>query len=315
MDIITTSENGIATSRKLPIADYQHGEMGEPIVYLVTETKAPEGYTIDFEETELTFAYEDETTILYVEWLTAKDEKIPDTPDKPKLPQTGDDFPTWLFYSIGIFGIFIGLFILLKKRKLGYYLDADEKELVIRNSIVSICILVGLLLFGVPVSMQMKGAHERKQMIEALEAVSKNTETGVSENDVSLKIDGILGTIEIESLDISYPIVEGTDDASLRYAVGHYIGSADIGAVGNCVLAGHRGGRYGTLFKYLTNINEGDIVTVTDDTGTSFDYKVAETYVTEADDMMVVFDRDDELTLITCENHGKQRFIVKCKRI
>lgn len=61
----------------------------------------------------------------------------------------------------------------------------------------------------------------------------------------------VLGMIEIDTIDVKYPIIEGVGQDELRYAIGHVSSTAGIGENENCVLAGHRGSRYGKFFKRL----------------------------------------------------------------
>jgi sortase (surface protein transpeptidase) len=49
-----------------------------------------------------------------------------------------------------------------------------------------------------------------------------------------------VGTITLESLDLSWPIFEGTHEAQLSKGVGHYIGSVLPGVIDNSILSGHQ---------------------------------------------------------------------------
>lgn len=98
----------------------------------------------------------------------------------------------------------------------------------------------------------------------------------------------VIGAIEIDRIDIRYPIVEGAGQDELRYAVGHVSSTAGIGENGNCVLAGHRGSRYGEFFKRLGKVNVGDEIRVTSLNGSVYCYEVVEMFVVEADDVWVM---------------------------
>lgn len=130
-----------------------------------------------------------------------------------------------------------------------------------------------------------------------------------------LKNQKVIGIIEIKKIKITFAVVEGTDRENIRGAIGHMKGTADIGQNGNCVLAGHRGGMYGTFFKNIHKLDSGDAVVLTDENGNIFTYEVYDSYVVEPSDMSVVENTDDErqLTLISCENNGTKRLIVKCR--
>lgn len=123
----------------------------------------------------------------------------------------------------------------------------------------------------------------------------------------------MIGLIEIEALDLKYPIVEGADSKQLAYGIGHISDTAAVGGVGNCVLAGHRGSRYGTYFKYLNKLSEGDMVKITDKDGNIHQYEVVSWEVVGPyDNSVKAQGAETELTLLTCENSGTMRLIYHC---
>lgn len=124
---------------------------------------------------------------------------------------------------------------------------------------------------------------------------------------------GAIGMIKIESIAIEYPIMEGEGKEQLSHAVGHLSDTASIGELGNCVLAGHRGSRYGPIFKHLDRVKTGDEVKVTDLGGIVHSYRVKEAFVTAPNDISVKRqDGKEELTLVTCEYQGTMRLIIRC---
>lgn len=128
-----------------------------------------------------------------------------------------------------------------------------------------------------------------------------------------LKNQQVIGIIEIEKIDLIYAIVEGTSIDNLGVAIGHMKNTAALGQQGNCALAGHRGGTSGPYFKYLNKLEKGDKIKVTDINGTEYLYQVLETFVVEPSDVWVA-DNDTEdtiLTLITCQDNGSKRLIVR----
>lgn len=322
VEVMTTSGNGIATSKQLPIATYENGQVKEYITYQVTEKKAPKGYSIDFQGKEITFEYEDDSTIMYVEWVYAKDKKIPEPPkeEKPpveitpppdgKLPQTWDGFNSRYCYQIGIGALLAAILLLLISRR----------KLTIAGAIIFTT--AGLIGMALPDIMSDIGQKERETYWQAYEELVSGNDTGkevvesVSENEVKkpLQIGGVIGSIRIPKLDISYPIAEGCETKDLRYTIGHYPGSGEIGRTGNCVLAGHRGGRYGEFFKNVHKLTQGDEIYLSDAAGREYSYEVETQYVTSATDLKVLSQENEELTLITCENQGKERRIIKCKK-
>lgn len=126
----------------------------------------------------------------------------------------------------------------------------------------------------------------------------------------------VLGVIQIEAIDLIYAIVEGTDTEDIGVAIGHMTGTAELGAMGNCALAGHRGGHSGPYFKNLDKLKIGDTVLITDANRTQFTYKVTESFIVEPTEVWVAEDTGPDkaiLTLITCESSGDTRLIVRCE--
>ncbi|MEU9607632.1 class E sortase [Streptomyces sp. NPDC048057] len=73
--------------------------------------------------------------------------------------------------------------------------------------------------------------------------------------------------------DWDWPVLEGTAVGTLKKGLGHYAGTAALGAVGNFSVAGHRR-TYGDPFKDFPRLRPGDPVVVTDGT-TWFTYRIA----------------------------------------
>ncbi|MFI1466945.1 class E sortase [Streptomyces wuyuanensis] len=106
-----------------------------------------------------------------------------------------------------------------------------------------------------------------------------------------------------------WPVLEGTGAGTLKRGLGHYPGSARLGATGNFSVAGHRR-TYGDPFKDFPRLRPGDAVVLNDGT-TWFTYRIRnKPYRTLPDDVGVVdavpaksgFDGPGRyLTLTTCD--------------
>lgn len=143
-------------------------------------------------------------------------------------------------------------------------------------------------------------------------------EENIEEETNSNRLSGrkVIGLIEIEAISLIYPIVEGTAAEDIGVAIGHMTETASFGEIGNCALAGHRGGYSGPYFKNLHKLKDGDKVVITDAKGTEYVYLVTESMIVQPTDIWVVEDTGDEvamLTLVTCEDNGKERLIVRCE--
>ncbi|MBB3677197.1 class E sortase [Modestobacter versicolor] len=107
--------------------------------------------------------------------------------------------------------------------------------------------------------------------------------------------------------DYEQAVVEGTDDAVLEEAPGHFVDTALPGEIGNFSVAGHRVGK-GSPFIDLDRLQDGDEIVV-ETVDTWYVYRVSEVVVTEptATDAIAAVpgaagDVPDRgyLTLVTC---------------
>lgn len=123
-----------------------------------------------------------------------------------------------------------------------------------------------------------------------------------------------LGELSISSLNLSYPVVQGTHDNELKMGVGHMAGSTLPGQGGHVILSGHRD----TVFRKLENLKVGDDITFTTPYG-DFIYETTEFKIVDAADETIAVPTDYEtLTLTTCYpfhfiGNAPQRFIVFTK--
>jgi sortase A len=123
---------------------------------------------------------------------------------------------------------------------------------------------------------------------------------------------GALGRIDIPRLGISAIIAEGTDNGTLKRAVGHVPSTSQPGEAGNVGLAAHRDG----LFRGLGGVRQNDLIRIVTPRG-SFSYRV-EYSVVVGPHRVDLLDSTavPSLTLITCYpfhwiGHAPKRFVVR----
>ncbi len=202
---------------------------------------------------------------------------------------------------------------------------------MIRKVIAGILIVVGLAVMSVPFYYKITGSQKSDEMVERFEHMieqetvteheekedcgQEETEAAISEEDAAtLSKEDVIGLIEIETLDLKYAVLEGTESHELSCGIGHITDTAGIGEKGNCVLAGHNGSRHGTFFTNLKTMEMGEIVKLTDKEGNSYSYVVESMEIVGPYENSVKAQGEEaELTLITCENKGTMRLIVKCR--
>lgn len=105
-----------------------------------------------------------------------------------------------------------------------------------------------------------------------------------------------IGTITLSSLELSWPIFQGTEEAQLAKGVGHYLGSVLPGVKDNSILSGHRT----TVFNRLGELEVRDLILVETEIGI-FTYRVREFRVVDRADQTVIAPTPTAvLTLTTC---------------
>ena len=198
-----------------------------------------------------------------------------------------------------------------------------QEEGRLSNKRFLIFIILGLAILSVPFFRHHRDAKEAEQYIDEIgdtedEAKEKTEEkaeaTGGKKKTAKAIPEGAIGIIEIKSLNIRYPIFEGAGSAQLNSGIGHLTESAGLLEKGNCVLAGHNGSRRGVFFTYLSGIQMGAKVTITNKEKESHTYEVVDTSIVGPYDESVRAESDEEcLTLFTCAYHGSRRFVCRCR--
>lgn len=137
---------------------------------------------------------------------------------------------------------------------------------------------------------------------------------------LNINNNGVMGYIEIPSIEVSLPVFHGTDDKVLQIAAGHLEWtSLPVGGEStHCVLSGHRGLPSAKLFTNLDKLAEGDIflLCVLNEVLT---YEVDQILIVEpsnSKDLQIVKGQD-YCTLVTCTPYGvnSHRLLVRGHRI
>lgn len=149
-----------------------------------------------------------------------------------------------------------------------------------------------------------------------------HTEEQMAEYESILNIggSGVMGYIEIPTIDVSLPVYHGTSEGVLQVAAGHldWTSFPVGGASTHCVLSGHRGLPSARLFTDLDKLAEGDIfvLRVLDEVLT---YEVDQILIVEpADTAALQIEKGkDYVTLVTCTPYGinTHRLLVRGHRI
>ena len=124
----------------------------------------------------------------------------------------------------------------------------------------------------------------------------------------------VLGIIEIPKTGIKYPVLDKVTPNSIQVAVAYYYGPG-LNKVGNTTIAGHNY-RNGAFFGKNKQLEVGDIIYITDNTGKKVKYTIYKKYITTENDTEYVT-RDTngarEISLSTCTDDSKGRLIILAK--
>lgn len=187
-----------------------------------------------------------------------------------------------------------------------------------------VLILLGVAIVAIPFLLRMKEQERSNRYMKAFEEEQNEEKQNKKDHkkkdhkkkDSLLLQEGVIGIIEIPSLDIKYPVFEGAGSVQLNEGIGHMTNTTELCGKGNCVLAGHNGSRRGVYFTYLCNIEAGAKVMLMNRKKEKHEYTVKEMKVVNPYDEWVTKQTEGEsLTLFTCAEHGTKRFVVKCEPV
>ena len=149
--------------------------------------------------------------------------------------------------------------------------------------------------------------------------ISGNTGSGSYESNFTLVTPdlyyagGYIGSLKIPSIGVDVKIYQGTDDAALRYGVGHFENTSIW--EGNVAIAGHNRG-VNSYFGEIHTLKPGATIQLTTKIGTR-QYQVDGVAKIAATDVSVLSARDNDIiTLITCvRDQPEYRWCVQAKLV
>ena len=126
----------------------------------------------------------------------------------------------------------------------------------------------------------------------------------------------VVGIIEIPSINIKYPIINKTNDTTMKYSITKFSGG-DINSIGNFTVAGHNN-LNGTMFGKVKRLQIGDEIKMTDLYNNTVTYQIFDIYSVEPNDVSCLESVDEnirEITLINCTNGHLTRLITKAREV
>ena len=121
-----------------------------------------------------------------------------------------------------------------------------------------------------------------------------------------------VATVNIPSLNLSYPVLSETSDSLLKISPCKFWGP-NPNEVGNFCIVGHNY-RNSKFFSKVPNLDMGEIIELTDMSGRTLRYKIYDKYTVDPTDVKCTSQLTSgkkEVTLITCTDDSKQRVVVK----
>lgn len=137
---------------------------------------------------------------------------------------------------------------------------------------------------------------------------------------LNLSGDGVMGYIEIPSIDVVLPIYHGTGEDALERGAGHLVNtSLPIGGKGtHTVLSAHRGLPSAKLFTDLDKVKEKDLFYI-QVLGETLAYEIDQIKVVEPHEVddLLINKEEDYATLVTCTPYGinSHRLLVRGYRV
>jgi LPXTG-site transpeptidase (sortase) family protein len=164
-----------------------------------------------------------------------------------------------------------------------------------------------------------KLASLEKGAIDAFEGevkIDKKEPTPETKTSSSISYSGftILGKIEIPKIGFSSVIIKEQTSKAMNVGIVKTYG-ADINNEGGFVLSGHNFRGQNIFFYNIRNLKSGDTIKITDTSGVRLDYTVYEVLRNVNPEETSYLNSFDgyHVTLVTCENGGKARIVVKAR--
>lgn len=161
-----------------------------------------------------------------------------------------------------------------------------------------------------------KNQFNEQELSKVIETINKEItqEEVIQEKQMDYKGYKIIGIIKIPNIELEYPILETTNNTTMRLSITKFWGNG-VNEIGNLSLAGHN--NYdGTMFGRTKQLEIGDKIELTDMKGITKNYIIYEKFITDPNNISVI-ETDEygtrEVTLITCSNGNKERLILKAR--
>ena len=142
--------------------------------------------------------------------------------------------------------------------------------------IIAIIIVVALIAIKYT-----KNQINEQELSKVIETINKEItqEEVTQEKQMYYKEYRVVGIIKIPSIELEYPILEITNNTTMRLSITKFWGNG-VNEIGNLSLAGHN--NYdGTMFGKTKQLETGDKIELTDMKGITKNYIIYEKFITD----------------------------------
>lgn len=192
-----------------------------------------------------------------------------------------------------------------------------NKKIKIVNILLLILIIAAIVLIAIIGVKYSQRKRNEEGVKEVVSQINNKVQNGSDNNKIPyIEYEGyqVIGTIQISKINIEYPILIETNEASLEKSITR-VGDGKVNEIGNLTLSGHN---YldGSMFGKIDQLEKNDEISIMDLNGNAVSYKIFDIFVTNPNDISVlepVKEETREVTLITCINGNKNRLIIKAR--
>ena len=134
------------------------------------------------------------------------------------------------------------------------------------NNII-LLLVIALLIVGIMLVIKYGGNYKNEKEIKnSLDSITEtiennNTTNEITSADIKFKGYNVEGIIEIPKINIKYPIIDHTDEKTMKVSVTKFWGPKP-NEIGNYTIAGHNN-RDGTMFGKTKRLKIGDVIKIT----------------------------------------------------
>lgn len=220
------------------------------------------------------------------------------------------------------FEFFLSVFLLCVLSSYAIYAEYDrnKSEQVSKEILDGIEFQSGTEIVEEEVTVVVLNAIPEEEEVAQTQTVQTERPVDVPEEQKSIANDGTvyytIGKINIPSINVNYPILSTYSDALLKISPCKFHGP-NPNEIGNLCIAGHNY-KNSKFFSKVPNMKNGDEIEITDLGGNTVTYEVYDKFIVNPDELECTSQLTGgrrEITLITCTNDNKQRYIIKAREV